>query len=399
MSARPQLFRIEPSAAESKQMQEVDFARLGFQERRDIQEWVAANPGILGDDLLIVGKEFSGFDRTNERLDLLAVDQDGRLVVIELKRDDTGADAHWQAIKYASYLRRASVEHIVGMLANYRGVSEGDAANMLQQHLGADDLNALNNDQRIILASHRFAPEVTSAALWLNERAPGDNLITCIQLMPYQDEQTDSLYVQANTIIPVPGAEDYMVGIGESTQGLERKQRRTSSKIRNDEVTHFLRRVVDLVIDGLQGEIKPDMKSRWAGRWVGKRGNAPYYVRYYRLWYSRLPWNGKNTLFSVSLVSEDETNPWTSKLEIWYGNKERLTERGISVRDWVDEVECAEGWTRSLGRKDRVDVELGVGELNDSFGDQIAEKARCIIEVITPIVDEFEDSRDNEEDA
>ena len=31
----------------------------------------------------------------------------------------------------------------------------------------------LNNDQRIILASHRFAPEVTSAALWLNEKAPG----------------------------------------------------------------------------------------------------------------------------------------------------------------------------------------------------------------------------------
>ena len=34
---------------------------------------------ILGDDLLIVGKEFSGFDRTDERLDLLAVDTDGKI--------------------------------------------------------------------------------------------------------------------------------------------------------------------------------------------------------------------------------------------------------------------------------------------------------------------------------
>ena len=104
MSSEPQLFRINPENRQSDRIQEVDFARLGLRERQDIQEWVAANPGILGDDLLIIGKEFSGFDRTNERLDLLAVDSNGRLVIVELKRDDTGADAHWQAIKYASYL-------------------------------------------------------------------------------------------------------------------------------------------------------------------------------------------------------------------------------------------------------------------------------------------------------
>ena len=94
MSSEPQLFRIDPKTHDSESMREIEFAELGFQERRDIQEWVAKNPGILGERLLIVSKEFSGFDRTNERLDLLAVDEEGRLVIIELKRDDTGADAH-----------------------------------------------------------------------------------------------------------------------------------------------------------------------------------------------------------------------------------------------------------------------------------------------------------------
>ncbi len=174
MSSKPQLFRVNPENRESERIEEADFGRLGLQERRDIQEWVAANPGILGDDLMIIGKEFSGFDRTNERLDLLAVDTGGKLVIIELKRDDTGADAHWQAIKYASYLHRASADDIIRMMADYyKDDSPEDAENRLLQHLGADDLNALNNDQRIILASHRFAPEVTSAALWLNEKVPG----------------------------------------------------------------------------------------------------------------------------------------------------------------------------------------------------------------------------------
>ena len=247
MSTEPQLFRINPDSHESESMEEVDFARLGFQERRDLQEWIAANPNILGEQLLIIGKEFSGFDRTNERLDLLAVDADGRLVVIELKRDDTGADAHWQAIKYASYLRRASVENIVAMLAAHQDVSEADARSRLLQHLDVDDLIALNNDQRIILASHKFAPEVTSAALWLNEKSPGEDLMTCIQLTPYYDTKNQSLYVQANRIIPVPGAEEYMVGVGETLpeEGGRRQSnfaanlRKAYDKNRDDEVTRF----------------------------------------------------------------------------------------------------------------------------------------------------------------
>ena len=145
MSAELRLFRIDPDNREPEAVAEVDFAQMGLRERRDIQEWVAANPRILGDDLLIIGKEFSGFDRTNERLDLLAVDSAGRLVVIELKRDDSGTDVHWQAIKYASYLQRASTSDIVKLTADSHGCSPEEAELLLLQHLGADDLNVLNN--------------------------------------------------------------------------------------------------------------------------------------------------------------------------------------------------------------------------------------------------------------
>ena len=81
------------------------------------------------------------------------------------------------------------------------------------RHIGAEELSGLNHDQRIILASHRFAPEVTSAALWLNEKVQGDNLITCVTLTPFRDPETDALYVQANTIIPVPTVSQYLIGV------------------------------------------------------------------------------------------------------------------------------------------------------------------------------------------
>ena len=132
-----------------------------------------------------------------------------------MKRDDSGTDAHWQAIKYASYLDRTEADSIVSMLARHEKITPEEAAERLTQHLGADDLNALNNDQRIILASHRFAPEVTSAVLWLNEKAPGEDLITCVKLTPHRDADTDSLYVQASTIIPMSGVDELVISVGD----------------------------------------------------------------------------------------------------------------------------------------------------------------------------------------
>ncbi len=413
MSAEPQLFRINPENHESEKITEVEFSQLGFQERRDIQEWIAANPDILDDGLLIIGKEFSGFDRTNERLDLLAVDLDGKLVIIELKRDHTGADAHWQAIKYASYIYRANTEDIIPMLARHEKISEEDAADKLLEHLNADDLNGLNNDQRIILASHRFAPEVTSAALWLNEKCSSEELITCIQLIPYHDKKNDLLYIQANTIIPMPGAEDYSVGIGDGLNTSREnnrdqsdfvfKRRRTIQSRETDEVTYFLKNVASLAIDRLPDRVRPDMKSMWA------RGRPTH--RYYQLWYSRSPWRRKLMYYQISLypIPADEANLPQWRTELSFGCKKR----DLRKLDYSDsQLESLENALQGSDiQKRQIDfssdkgrfsmtVALSAGHsLDDTLANLISDHIKLLIEEVTPIVDEFEDSLGNEDDA
>ena len=399
MSAEPQLFRIDPATRESEAMSEVDFARLGFQERRHIQEWVAANPSILGEDLLIIGKEFSGFDRTDERLDLLAVDTDGKLVVIELKRDDTGTDAHWQAIKYASYLHRVDAERIIKMLAAHKSIPESEARFRLEQHLGSDDLNALNNDQRIILASHRFAPEVTSAAVWLNEKAPGENLMTCVQLIPYSDAETDSLYIQANTIIPVPGIEDYVIGVGGSSTRDITAVRGTSTlaatfaKNRNDDVSRFLGRVAEQAVGGLPDQIRPDKKSKWAGD-----GGDTY--RYYHLWYSRPLWANWGMTYLVNLYSEGNDAPGTRRADLGfaYWGSEGMERLGEQARSDLETKLRALRVYDDQTVEDRQILVTRRGALDDSFADTLADTLKCFIKEVTPVVDEFE-NEPNEEDA
>ena len=402
MSGEPQLFRVDLESNEPKIVREVEFSELRLKERQNIQEWVADHPDILGEDLLIVGKEFSGFDKTKERLDLLAVDKEGKLVVIELKRDDSGTDAHWQAIKYASYLQAAKQEDIIQVLSDYRkDISQEEAASELERHLGADDLSGLNNAQRIILVSHRFAPEVTSAALWLNEQAGGNDLITCVKLTPYQDPDTESLYIHASAIIPVPVEEDLKVKIAETLQeesivrgessSLADRMRATKNRHSNDEITHFLRGVADLVREQLPEDLKPDKQSRAAGNGGGPRSGR----RQYHLWYRNDPWGNWKLSYSTFLYDkiENDKHPWRAEVGLLYkDSKIRDLEGRLKRLKVYDDQKFG-------GVDDKRLFMLRMGKsLDEAFARELAETICRFIKVITPEINLI-DEEDNEEDS
>ncbi|MEK9565129.1 MAG: MmcB family DNA repair protein, partial [Deltaproteobacteria bacterium] len=95
------MYKVDIENKTLAKVQKSSFSELNLKERFDIQEWVDSTPEILGEDLLIIAKEL--VLSSGKRLDLLAVDKEGALVIIELKRDDSGSEVEWQAIKYASY--------------------------------------------------------------------------------------------------------------------------------------------------------------------------------------------------------------------------------------------------------------------------------------------------------
>ena len=75
------MYRIDRDNNRISKLKSETFKNLEYQERQNLQEWIAENPDCLDEELLIIQKEFDGFDDTRERLDLLALDQDGNLVV------------------------------------------------------------------------------------------------------------------------------------------------------------------------------------------------------------------------------------------------------------------------------------------------------------------------------
>src|SRR5579872_1588260 len=68
----------------------------------ELEKWIVECPDMLGDDVLIIAsqKDVPGVGR----LDLLAIQRTGELVIVELKRDMDRREAVAQALDYASWL-------------------------------------------------------------------------------------------------------------------------------------------------------------------------------------------------------------------------------------------------------------------------------------------------------
>jgi RecB family endonuclease NucS len=66
-----------------RQPQPLAEARL--ESEQQLEEMIVTSPGVLSDDIMLIGRqEDTGF---GGRIDLLALNADGTLVLVELKRD------------------------------------------------------------------------------------------------------------------------------------------------------------------------------------------------------------------------------------------------------------------------------------------------------------------------
>ena len=189
----------------------VAFDSLGVDERRHLEEWVIANPKILGEPLLVVTPEFDRFDKSARRLDVLALDKNGALVVVELKLDIGSTFADQQAIRYAAFCSTMTMEQVVEQFARHHGISEEETEARICEFIEAEELPELGDRPRIILAAGSMDDaELTSCVLWLRRFGVD---ITCVELTPYYIGPDRQILLVPRVIIPLPEARNYMISV------------------------------------------------------------------------------------------------------------------------------------------------------------------------------------------
>ena len=219
------LFRISDN--QIVPVERTTYEELGIRERQDLQLMFKQNIGVIAPNVLVVAEEFGDWDDSRRRIDLLGVDKSANLVVIELKRTEDGGHMELQAIRYAAMISSLTFAKLEAIYAAYLTANQIDldARNSLLEFL---DWEEVDEDQfaqevKIVLASSEFSKELTTAVMWLNEFGLD---IRCVRMHPYTtDGQT---YLDIQTVIPIPEAEDYQIRIREKKQ--KEREGRSSSR-------------------------------------------------------------------------------------------------------------------------------------------------------------------------
>src|SRR5690625_957084 len=245
------------------------FVELGLKERDHLQEWIANDPDCLGEELLIIQKEFDGFQDTRERLDLLAIDKQGNLVIIENKLDDSGRDVTWQVLKYASYCSSLSKDEIRSIFQEYLGKRES-AEEILSEFLEKEDFTEVQlnqgTTQRIMMVAASFRKEVTSTVLWLMNYKIR---IQCFKVTPYIFG--DQLLLNFDQILPVKDAQEYSIKMASKAQ--EEITTQESLNHKNQLQLEFWQSFLDQSNEknSLFSNISPS-KGNWIGTGIGVGG-------------------------------------------------------------------------------------------------------------------------------
>ncbi len=215
------------------------FREAEVRERRDLQRMLKTDISVIsggspdnisGDspdnEILVVAEEFSHWEDSDLRIDLLGIDKKANLVVIELKRTEDGGHMDLQAIRYAAMISELTFDDLVTAHSKYLAKSESDkdAKNELLKFLEKEPSeDRFGQEVKIILVSAGFSKELTTSVLWLNDSGLD---IRCVRIQPY--DHGDEILLDIQTIIPLPETAEYKVKKKKKEQ--EERKSRSSAK-------------------------------------------------------------------------------------------------------------------------------------------------------------------------
>lgn len=234
------VYRLDKGANRLIKLEETTFPGEKMLELVHIEEWIRKNPDLLCDrdeQIKIISKQ--QIYETGKRSDLVAIDDIGQIVIIELKRDIAEPMTEFQAIRYASSYLYSTYDEICQLYARYLdqkreefGIDEGtdllaearkEIDNFCTKVKMPDDFN---KNQRIILVAKEFSGDLLSAVSWLILKGID---IRCVAMTPHK--YNEELFIVPRVILPTPEISENIVRVRQAEDKVKEERQRATHRI------------------------------------------------------------------------------------------------------------------------------------------------------------------------
>lgn len=197
------MLKVDRDGVGLKRVRTKTLAEAGILERRDLQQMIVRDADAffeeMGERLLLIGQEVRPSDYVNDSIDLLALDESGAAVVIELKRAEQKLQL-LQALSYAAMLKDWGADDFIQERSRFAQEPSSDSADAIADHIAGSDTNEVNRRQRVVLIAESFDYALLRTCEWLAE-SYGVN-IKCYRITFSYDPPSE--YVSCTCVYPPP---------------------------------------------------------------------------------------------------------------------------------------------------------------------------------------------------
>lgn len=176
-----------------------------MKEREDLQQLIFNNSEEFfreecKEKLFVLSQEVTPSEEVKDRIDILALDHEGQLVIVELKRGSNKLQL-LQALSYAAMVSDLQWSQIREWVDQSRFPAlDSFLENNELDGKGDDGQDQINRAQRIVLIAESYGYEVLCTAKWLTENYGMD--VRCYEATLARDASNNLVYLSAVQLYP-----------------------------------------------------------------------------------------------------------------------------------------------------------------------------------------------------
>lgn len=136
----------------------------GLQRESLIEAWVANDLALVGLNAFLIGRQV--YTSHDQRIDLLAMNEAGDLIIVELKRDRTPREIVAQVLDYASWVSTLDTQEIHALAKDY---SDRTLPELYRDKFGGVLPDTLNSAHQMLIVASEFDDASERIVKYLSE--------------------------------------------------------------------------------------------------------------------------------------------------------------------------------------------------------------------------------------